>query len=229
MKFAIILSALLASVLAAPVEGDVESQTDHHPTHPTHPQKPEMVLFPNYLGKFSKAFRSLSPTSTIFTSSFPQLSLALPDFVKLTPSRLVPIKEAHPDHAHETQKTGMVHWESHTHGEEIRLLVGFDIPEDVGPKCMINFSLPPQQKYGYQWTVNGSGKLDVWGLKSMIINGETSWNTKPMRTSWKPMYTIHQPKNGGMAKVTGKCMSVRSKKMIWGSGGCAVGSLWKSC
>ncbi|CCX15865.1 ubiquitin 3 binding protein But2 C-terminal domain-containing protein [Pyronema domesticum] len=165
MKFAIILSALLASVLAAPVEGDVESQTDHHPTHPTHPQKPEMVLFPNYL---------------------------------------VPIKEAHPDHAHETQKTGMVHWESHTHGEEIRLLVGFDIPEDVGPKCMINFSLPPQQKYGYQWTVNGSGKLDVWGLKSMIINGETSWNTKPMRTSWKPMYTIHQPKNGGMAKVTGK-------------------------
>jgi hypothetical protein len=49
--------------------------------------------------------------------------------------------------------------------------VGFDVPANGATRCAIKFTLPPKVPGGYQWTVNGSGKLDVWSLASIIQNG----------------------------------------------------------
>lgn len=109
----------------------------------------------------------------------------------LFPHYLVPIKEAHPHTAFPTQYTGHVLYTSSWHKDEIRMLVGFDVPEDAGSRCAIKFTLAPKTSpYGYQWTVNGSGKLDVWALKDIIVSGHTSWANKPARTSKSPLFGI---------------------------------------
>lgn len=70
--------------------------------------------------------------------------------------------------------------------------MGFDVPANVGTRCSIKFRLPMKEDDvgGYEWVVVGSGKLDVWSLKSIIINGGTSWNNKPARTTVKPQFVI---------------------------------------
>lgn len=109
----------------------------------------------------------------------------------LFPNYIVPIKQATPYTAYPTQYTGQISYTSSWHKDEIRLLVGFDVPEDVGTRCAIKFTLAPKTSpYGYQWTVNGSGKLDVWKLAGLIESGETTWANKPARTTKEPLFTI---------------------------------------
>ena len=122
------------------------------------------------------------------------LAAPVSDTIKsvLFPHYLVPIKQAFPNTAYPTQYTGQVSYTSTWHKDEIRLLAGFDVPEDAEDGwCAIKFTLAPKTSpYGYQWTVNGSGKLDVWLLDGIIDTGETSWVTKPGRTTKAPLFTI---------------------------------------
>lgn len=56
------------------------------------------------------------------------------------------------------------------------MLVGFDVPPTYGgDKCYIRFTLPKKKpgQGGYEWTVNGSGKLDVWYLDGIIQLGSS--------------------------------------------------------
>ncbi|KAA8913237.1 ubiquitin 3 binding protein But2 C-terminal domain-containing protein [Sphaerosporella brunnea] len=120
----------------------------------------------------------------------------------LFPNYLVPIYQANPDTAYPTQYEGDV---SYTPGvaNEVRLLVGFDVPANSGTRCLIKFRLEPKTPWGYDWTVTGTGKLDVWALTSIIQNGVTTWNSKPARTSVNPLFKIVQPLQGGDAAVWG--------------------------
>jgi hypothetical protein len=94
-------------------------------------------------------------------------------------SVLVPIKESTPQVAFGTQYTGQVNFTSPGEGNEIRLLVGFDVPPNLGTRSAIKFGLGPKPPGGYQWTVDGTGKLSVWSLKSII-------NLSMLR-----LYTVH--------------------------------------
>lgn len=104
----------------------------------------------------------------------------------------MPILQLDPDTAYPTRYTGEIAYESVETGDEQRLLVGFDVPANVGTRCGIKFRLPikEEDEGGYQWSVEGSGMLDVWSLKSTIVNGGTTWNNKPGRTTVKPQFVI---------------------------------------
>ncbi|KAF8544463.1 ubiquitin 3 binding protein But2 C-terminal domain-containing protein [Trichophaea hybrida] len=156
-----------------------------------------------------KTFYALAVILSSFNSVFgvPIADAASQDLEKvLFPNYLVPIKQAKPKIAFPTQKTGQVHYENPTDKNEIKLLVGFDVPKNVGTRCAIKFGLEAKVPGGYQWTVNGSGMLDVWSLASMITPGVTTWNNKPKRTTTDPQFTITQydDPEGGDAIMTGK-------------------------
>lgn len=70
------------------------------------------------------------------------------------------------------------------------MLVGFDVPADVGTRCAIKFTLPARTSGGYQWVVSGTGKLDVYQLAEPFVNGVTNWNNKPARLTTAPQFTI---------------------------------------
>lgn len=71
----------------------------------------------------------------------------------LFPHYLNPIRQATPNTAYPTQYTGEVAFTSEAHKNETRLLVGFDVPANVGTRCAIKFQLPPNVPGGFQWSV----------------------------------------------------------------------------
>lgn len=79
---------------------------------------------------------------------------------ELFPNYLVPINEAQPNQAYGTQFTADIAFTHH--GNETRMFVGFDVPNNGATSCSVALVLPPPQA-GEQnpWTVTGTGKLDV--------------------------------------------------------------------
>ncbi|KAG0640451.1 hypothetical protein HOY80DRAFT_1021916 [Tuber brumale] len=122
----------------------------------------------------------------------------------LFPNFLIPVKQSTPDTAYFTQYTATIFYSGGDTGNEQRVIVGFDVPHGAEHNCSISFVLPAPVPDGYPNTVNGSGKLDVYGFNGEVINGQTTWNNRPQRyPPFTPLWTIYQPRNFAPAIVTG--------------------------
>ncbi|KAI5787140.1 hypothetical protein EDC01DRAFT_631515 [Geopyxis carbonaria] len=121
------------------------------------------------------------------------------------PNYLNPIYKNQSSTAFPTQYTATINYDPSSTGNEVRMLVGFDIPAGVGTRCAIKFALPPKTQGGYPWVVSGTGKLDVYQLAEPFTNGVTNWNNKPARLTSSPQFTITQTTaaSGGPASMTG--------------------------
>jgi len=119
------------------------------------------------------------------------------------PNYLVPARESDPYTTYSTQYTAQVDYTPDV-ANETTFFVGFDVPNNGATLCTLRFTLPPKVPGGYQWTVQGSGRLDIFGLMNIIQPGELSWMNRPERyPSATPLFQLIEPLSGGDATVIG--------------------------
>ncbi|KAI5847744.1 hypothetical protein DFP73DRAFT_621851 [Morchella snyderi] len=150
----------------------------------------------------------LACTITVAVSATPVPDDGGPNYLPpriLMPNYIVPINQSNPNFPGGTKYEGELKYTGRP-TDQIRSLIGWDIPADAPKYCTIGFELStaPGQAQN-TWKTFGGGGFNVYILSSnpAIDYKAISWNNRPDRFPPKAQWSVKQPTTGGKAVVGG--------------------------